>query len=131
MRYFLNTKVRFSINIGFSFFAFLGSNHNYAICTSRTINCCRRGIFENLNRFNIFRVQQRSSITGSHWKTIYNNQRICSSSNRRSTSHFYRTTTSRCTTLLHYLNTRHLSGNGLLKTGYRHVFYLLLFKTGD
>ena len=55
------------IDTHFAFFSLLGSNKNYTVCSTCTINSSRGSIFQYRNRFNIIRVYIRKA----HFNTIY------------------------------------------------------------
>ena len=66
LHYFRYSEISTEADIIFSFCTTFGSNQYHTICTTRSIDSCGRGIFQDLNRFDIRRINCRKRIGCLH-----------------------------------------------------------------
>ena len=84
--HFLKTERSAKIHLNLSFFTTLGSNDNYTISTTCTVNSCRRSIFQDINTLNF----RRSNVTDTGYrKTVYYIKRWIVLRQRTTTTYTY------------------------------------------
>ena len=129
----LCTGITIIFNDWFTFLTALGSNDNNTIAASRTVNGRSRSILQDLDRFNIRRLNrsQRTDrnasgithiVTQRH--TVYHIQRRAARCNRTDTTHFDVKSRARSSVRLHNLHTCHTTHQSLFKAGSCHVLYI-------
>ena len=110
--YFLETYITVKCNSRFSVFTTaLGSNNDYTISTTGTVDSCSRSIFQDVDCFNFRRVKGRHTVFAG--ETVDDIQRFVTLSNGNTTTNPNRNGSSGSTFTLHNLHTCHAAGKGL------------------
>ena len=109
----------------FSFFSPFGSNDNHTVSGPCTVNSGRAGVFQNLYRLNVIRIDRFENIiglprfvtiartkrrTGRNGKTVNDDKRIVPGANRGCSTYIETTAAAYLCTRLHYLQTCCFSG---------------------
>ena len=105
----LNSKRAINLNYRLSLFAAFGGNQYYAIGGTRTVDGCCCTIFQNLNGFNIVRVDRSQTIVAK--STVYYIQRFCRTKGSCTTYQNIHICTCYAS-LLNDINTRHTALQG-------------------